>query len=109
MKLFRKADLDANKAFFKVLATTEKSQTALMNLEDKKTSGEYGTDHSHADQLIVVLAGSGLVRCEGAEVLLETGDVVLIPAGAKHQVEGKGPETMRSISFYGPVAYPDEA
>ena len=108
MKLFRRTDLEASNDFFRILATTEKTQVALMNLADGKTSGDYGTDHPQSDQVLLVLAGEGVVHCESAEVHVETGDVVLIPAGAKHQVVGTGNQVMRSISFYGPVAYPDE-
>lgn len=91
--------------FFSVLETTENLQVGLMVLASGETSGEYGTDHPQADQLILVLEGGGSVRCEGSMIELGVGDVVLIPAGADHQVIGPN----RTLNVYAPVAYPDEA
>jgi len=105
MKLFSSSQVSGNAEFFEVLATTAKSQIAVMNLAEGQTSGDFGTDHPHADQILYVLSGSGSVRCEDETKPVQEGDLVLISAGAKHQVIG-GP--MRSLNVYGPAAYPDE-
>lgn len=57
---------------------------------------------------MVVLSGHGIGRGEGLEQELSEGDVVLVPAGEKHQFQG-GEGGLKTITFYGPVAYPDEA
>ena len=75
-----------------------------MTLKEDQVSGEYGTDHPQSDQTIVVLEGGGSVTCEGQEVELAVGDLVNIPAGAKHQVVGPN----RTLNIYSPVAYPEE-
>lgn len=106
MTLYSSDQISRIGGFFDVLQTTGRTQIAVMNLDDGQTSGEYGTDHPQADQILFVLEGQGVVRCEGEEKTVNAGDLVLIPAGAKHQVVG-GP--MRSLNVYGPVAYPDEA
>jgi mannose-6-phosphate isomerase-like protein (cupin superfamily) len=104
MRHFSATQIASTEEFFQVLATTDRSQVAIMNLAAGQTSGEYGTDHPHADQVLLVLEGSGSVRCGDEERDLATGDLVVIPAGLPHQVAG-GP--MRSLNFYGPVAYPE--
>lgn len=91
--------------FFSILETTDNLQVGLMVLGDGETSGEYGTDHPQADQLIMVLEGGGSVKCEGSTTELAPGDVVLIPAGADHQVIGPN----RTLNVYAPIAYPEEA
>jgi mannose-6-phosphate isomerase-like protein (cupin superfamily) len=104
LRRFRTEELAGNGEFFRVLETTDRLQVAVMELEDGQTSGDYGTDHPHADQLVIVLEGAGTVRCEDETIPLTGGDVVLIPAGADHQVIGPN----RTLNVYAPVAYPDE-
>jgi quercetin dioxygenase-like cupin family protein len=96
-------ELASRSEFFRVLETTENLQVGLMVLSEGETSGEYGTDHPQADQLIYVLEGGGSVKCEGQSTALAMGDVVLIPAGADHQVVGPN----RTLNVYAPIAYPE--
>lgn len=103
-KVWRADELSTKSDFFEVLATTKKTQVAVMNLGEGEVSGEFGTDHPQADQLLYIIEGSGSVKVGDQEKDLDQGDLVLIPAGAPHQVRGPN----RSISFYGPVAYPEE-
>lgn len=98
-------ELASRGEFFSVLETTENLQAGLMVLANGQTSGEYGTDHPQADQLILVLEGGGSVKCEEESTELAAGDVVLIPAGSDHQVIGPN----RTLNVYAPVAYPEDA
>lgn len=98
-------ELASRSEFFRVLETTDHLQVGLMVLREGEVSGEYGTDHPQADQLILVLEGGGSVRCEGESSHLANGDMVLIPAGSDHQVVGPN----RTLNVYAPIAYPDEA
>jgi len=102
MRVFRGADLAGSDEFFQILETTDRCQVAVMVLADGETSGEHGTDHPHADQVLIVLEGGGEVRCEEETVRLAPGDVAIIPAGARHQVFGPN----RTLNVYMPVAYP---
>ena len=94
---------------FKVLATTDKTQTALMCLAKGEESGPFGTDHPQADQILIAISGLGKARVGEAEVELNPGDVVLIEAGEEHKVTGLSEESFVSLSVYGPVAYPEES
>jgi mannose-6-phosphate isomerase-like protein (cupin superfamily) len=101
MKVFHAADLATIGDAFKVLASTDRSQLAIMNLAPDETSGEYGNEHGWADQWLLVLEGGGRLKVEDTTVDLKPGDVAVIPAGAKHQVIGP----QKSVSIYAPVAY----
>jgi len=98
----------SHRAFFKVIANTAHTQVAVMNLKKGETSGEYGTDHPHADQTIVVMSGEGKAKVEGKARPLMPGDVLLIQAGEKHQIRGESDELFQTVNFYSPIAYPDE-
>ena len=100
--------LASPKTFFKVIANTDHVQVAAMNLKQGQTSGEYGTDHPHADQILLVLAGQGWAKVEGKTCELHPGDVLLICAGEKHQIRGESVGLFETINFYSPIAYPEE-
>lgn len=40
--------------------------------------------HPHSEDVIVVLKGKGIIKVEGKEYPIETGDVIYIPPGEKH-------------------------
>ena len=105
LRQFHAEELTSHGELFRVLETTDQLQVAVMEIAEGETSGEYGTDHPQADQLVIVLDGAGTVRCDGTSIALAKGDVVLIPAGADHQVIGPN----RTLNVYAPMAYPDEA
>ncbi len=100
--------LTSPNAFFKVLANTAHTQVASMNLQKGQISGNYGTDHPHADQILLVLAGEGRAKVEGESHDLHPGDVLLISAGEKHQIRGESVELFQTANFYSPIAYPEE-
>jgi mannose-6-phosphate isomerase-like protein (cupin superfamily) len=104
MKVIRSEELVSTDGFFSVLHNTGHTQVALMTLGEAEVSGEYGTDHPDSDQVLIVLEGGGRVRCEGELQDLRPGDIVVIPAGAQHQISGPN----RTLSVYGPPAYPEE-
>ena len=109
MWFWARDELQQSQDSFKVLATTEKSQFATMTLKPGDTSGEFGNEHAQADQWLVVLEGEGEAIAESGTQRIATGDVVLIPAPEKHQFKCTGAATLKTITFYGPVAYPEEA
>lgn len=91
--------------FFRVLETTDRHQIAVMELAEGQASGEFGNDHPQADQVVYVLSGGGWARIGEETIHLGAGDLLVVPAGVDHQILGPN----RTLSFYAPVAYPDEA
>lgn len=108
MKLWTTDFLMSHRAGFKVIANTAHTQVAAMNLKKGEASGDYGTDHPHADQVMIVLAGEGKAKVEGKSHELNAGDTLLIHAGEKHQIRGESDELFQTVNFYCPIAYPDE-
>lgn len=109
MELIRSAKLLAGSDFFKVLATTDRTQIATMVLQNGQVSGEFGTDHPNADQTFYVLEGTGQLVLESGDTELRVGDSGLIVAGTKHQFMGKSERAFRTLNIYTPVAYPAES
>src|SRR6476619_3875910 len=109
MELHKHSEITSEEnEFFHVVSTTDKCQVALMRLLPDKTSGDYGTDHPQADQVLIVMEGRGHAKIEDRTIELEEGDVLLIKAGEKHQIMADGASSLRTMNIYSPVAYPEE-
>lgn len=108
MQLWTTNFFASHRAFFKVVTNTAHTQVAVMNLKKGEVSGEYGTDHPHADQIVMVISGEGKAKVDGKSHQLHAGDTLLIEAGEKHQIRGESDEVFQSVNFYSPIAYPNE-
>lgn len=96
---------DGNKgAFFKVLATTEKSQVAVMTLKPGADSGE-GDIHT-GDQVIYIVEGEARVVVGGEEGIAKKGDVAVIPAGSPHRIyNNSSDKDLFFVTFYSSPQY----
>lgn len=92
-------------AFFRVLATTKRSQVAIMVLKSGQDSGEYGNEHPKTDQVLHVVDGRGTAVISGKRVKLSPGDTVVVVAGEKHQFKNTGRKAFKTINVYAPPAY----
>lgn len=78
-----KAAVD-NKNFRKVLYTSPHLQLVLMSLKGGEEIGE--EVHDENDQFFRVEAGRGKCIIDGNEYEIKDGDVIVVPAGASHNV-----------------------
>jgi quercetin dioxygenase-like cupin family protein len=53
-----------------------------------------------AEEAIAVLAGRARVTIDDQTADVSAGELALVPAGAKHQVENVGAETLHFVAFY---------
>ena len=92
-------------AWFEVLQTTKRAQTAMMTLKPGKSSGSKPEAHKESDQVLLVLAGE--VRGEIAKDLirLRKGDVIVIPAGTRHKFTNPGSVDAVTFNTYSPPEY----
>jgi mannose-6-phosphate isomerase-like protein (cupin superfamily) len=96
-------------AFFKVLQTTRKSQTATMTLGPGQESGPKSNEHPGSDQVLLVMKGKLASEVGEARHLLKRGDVVVVPAGVPHRFVNRGKGPAVTFNVYTPPAYdPDE-
>ena len=73
-----------NENFRKVLYTAKHLQLVLMSL---KPGEEIGAEiHATSDQFFRFEGGKGKCIIDGNEYHVENGDVIIVPAGAKHNV-----------------------
>lgn len=94
-----------NPHFRRVLFTTPLSQLVLMTLQPGEEIG--AETHDDHDQFFRIEAGQGKAIVGEDTYALEDGVVVIVPAGAHHNVINTGKEPLRLYTLYMPPEHPD--
>jgi mannose-6-phosphate isomerase-like protein (cupin superfamily) len=99
-----KATLE-NYNFRKVLYTGKHLQLVLMSL---KAGEDIGSEvHPDHDQFFRFESGVGKCIIDESEYLVEEGDVIVVPAGATHNVINTGAGAFKMYTIYGPPNHQD--
>ncbi len=100
-----KATLE-NENFRKVLYTSKHSQLVLMSL---KTREEIGAEvHPDNDQFFRFEKGQGKCIIDGNEYLITDGSVIIVPAGARHNVINTSEtDSLQMYTLYSPAHHKD--
>jgi mannose-6-phosphate isomerase-like protein (cupin superfamily) len=95
-----------NENFRKVLYTGKHSQLVLMALQPNEEIGmEVHTDN---DQFFRFEAGVGKCIIDGNEYDLQNGSVIVVPAGAQHNiVNTSGTDELKLYTIYSPAHHKD--
>jgi mannose-6-phosphate isomerase-like protein (cupin superfamily) len=99
-------DTVENDDFRKVLYTGKNLQLVLMILKPEEEIGE--ETHDTIDQFFRFEEGTGKCIINGNEYDLEPGDVIIIPAGAKHNIiNTSDSESLKMYTIYTPPNHKD--
>ena len=95
-----------NNNFRKVLYSGKHLQLVLMSIE---AGGEIGEEIHHAnDQFFRFESGTGKCIIDGNEYHLKDGDVIVIPAGAKHNIINTNDTAeLKMYTIYAPPHHKD--
>lgn len=93
-----------NDNFRTVLYTHTNSQLVLMSL---RAGEEIGEEIHDVDQFLRVEKGTGVAIIDSVSHDIGDGSVVLVPAGAKHNLINTGGEAMKLYSLYMPPHHRD--
>lgn len=95
-----------NANFRKVLYTGKHSQLVLMSLRPNEEIGM--ETHPDNDQFFRFEMGQGKCIIDGNEYMVKDGDVVIVPAGAKHNVVNlSSSEELKLYTLYSPAHHKD--
>jgi mannose-6-phosphate isomerase-like protein (cupin superfamily) len=64
--------------------------------------------HENAEDVYIVLAGTGVIRIEDEERVVGPDQVMFIPPGVRHSVSNPGPGLLKLIEIYSPPAHPHD-
>lgn len=94
-----------NNNFRKVLYTSHHLQLVLMALKRGEEIGE--ETHHENDQFFRIESGSGKCFIDGNEYEIQSGDAIIIPAGAKHNIINTGKTELKVYTLYAPPHHKD--
>lgn len=98
-------ETEVNENFRKVLFTGGKSQLVAMNIP---AGGEIGQEtHTHVEQTLFILSGSGKTILNGEEKEIGAGDVVVVTPGIQHNFINTGSEPLKIYTIYSPPNHID--
>ncbi|MEV4808429.1 cupin domain-containing protein [Micromonospora avicenniae] len=93
--------------FRRVLWTGEHTQLVIMTIPP---GGEIGEEvHEGIDQILTFVSGTGEARVAGEKRDVTQGDLVVVPAGTKHNFVNTGPNPLVLYTVYGPPEHADQA
>ena len=93
--------------FRRVLWTGEHSQLVIMTIPP---GGEIGEEvHEDVDQILTFVSGTGEAQVSGSTKQVVQGDLVVVPAGEKHNFVNTGPNPLILYTVYGPPEHADGA
>jgi len=98
---------ELNPDFRRVLWTGEHSQLVIMTIPP---DGEIGEEvHPDTDQILTFVSGVGEATIDGESQEVTQGDLVCVPAGARHNFVNTGPNPLVLYTVYGPAEHADGA
>jgi len=92
-----------NTHFLEEVVTNEFTQVVLMSIEPGSDIGE---EVHEADQVLVVVEGSGEVVLNRQHSPVQKDSLVVVPAGTRHNVINKGSGPLKLYSLFAPPAAP---
>lgn len=91
--------------FRRVLWTGKNSQLVIMTIPP---GGEIGEEvHDGIDQILTFVSGTGEARVGGEKKEVAAGDLVVVPAGTKHNFVNTGPNPLVLYTVYAPPEHAD--
>ncbi len=93
--------------FRRVLWTGEHTQLVIMTIPP---GGEIGEEvHEDTDQILTFVSGTGEATVSGSKKAVAQGDLVVVPAGKKHNFVNTGANPLILYTVYGPPEHADGA
>jgi len=93
--------------FRRVLWTGEHTQLVIMTIPP---GGEIGEEvHEDTDQILTFVSGTGEAMVSGEKRKVAQGDLVVVPAGRKHNFVNTGENPLILYTVYGPPEHADGA
>ena len=92
--------------FRRVLWTGKHTQLVIMTVP---VDGEIGEEVHEVDQILTFVSGTGQAKVGGQTRKVAQGDLVVVPAGTKHNFLNDGPNPLVLYTVYGPPEHADGA
>ena len=95
---------EMNPDFRRVLWTGKHTQLVIMTIP---AGGEIGEEIHDVDQILTFVSGVARAEVGGESRDVVQGDLVVVPAGARHNFVNNGPNPLVLYTVYGPPEHAD--
>ncbi len=99
-------EAERNPDFRRVLWTGKHTQLVVMTIPP---GGEIGEEVHQVDQILTFVSGLAEAQVGGQSRSIAQGDLVVIPAGTRHNFLNAGPNPLVLYTVYGPPEHADGA
>jgi mannose-6-phosphate isomerase-like protein (cupin superfamily) len=99
------SNINEAKEWFKVLQTSERSQTAVMVLTAGGHSSEEMNIHKKSDQVLLLVEGELQADVGGEKRIMRKGDTCIVSAGTPHRFENRSQGRAVTFNVYSPPEY----
>ena len=99
-------EAERNPDFRRVLWTGKHTQLVVMTIPP---GGEIGEEVHQVDQILTFVSGLAEAQVGGQSRSIAQGDLVVIPAGTRHNFLNAGPNPLVLYTVYGPPEHADDA
>jgi mannose-6-phosphate isomerase-like protein (cupin superfamily) len=93
----------ANEAYRREIRTGAHAQVVVMTIAPGDDIGE--ETHADTDQVLLFVDGQGEAELDGRTTEVKSDDLVLVPAGTRHNVRSVGEVPLRLVTVYAPPAH----
>ena len=94
-----------NNSFWRVVDTGKFGQLVLISLRKGEDLGD--EMHPKVDELYYVVDGEGEIRIDGKSYPFEEHGVMLVPAGAKHDIINTGKDDLKLFAMFTSPLHPE--
>ena len=91
--------------WFKILQTTQKTQSAVMKLGSGQSTSNKPEAHQKSDQVLLLVDGELEAEIGGRHSKLKAGDMLTIAPGVKHRFVNSGDKSAVAFNVYSPPEY----
>lgn len=91
--------------FRRVLWTGQHTQLVIMTIQPGEEIGE--ETHEGVDQILTFVSGTGEAVVRGETSIVTAGDLVVVPAGTRHNFRNVGSDPLVLYTVYGPPEHAD--
>jgi putative monooxygenase len=82
--------------------TTDAKQVTMGVCHWPEGSAPEGHVHEKEEEIIYIMAGTGVIKSPKGSIDLEPGTAVYIPVGLHHAIESFGPGTLEFVTIFSP-------
>lgn len=91
-----------NTLFRQEIVTGHHSQVVIMAL---KAHEDIGLEVHKVDQILIIVTGSGKALLNGQELSIAEGDLIMVPAGTKHNIINTSNQPLKLFTVYAPAQH----